>query len=241
MGLATENASHPRQVAALGLTPKHVGQPIAQLRDTLHALNAKYDLHICGEGGEYETMALDGPLFHASIVIETSELVLHSDDAIAPVAYLRATHARLQPKDRSPPAAADERSAYCRQLLAACNAEYRRSSSVLAWPALPAPSVPRAEPSVAAASPLSAPDIACTVAVWQPWCAVSCHLATPAVCRGPAAILTCVCVQHSLAAEAEAVMAASVAGLAQHGAAASAVVLIHVFLRDMADFAALNR
>lgn len=31
--------------------------------------NAMYGLHVCGEGGEYETLTLDSPLFKQRIVL----------------------------------------------------------------------------------------------------------------------------------------------------------------------------
>ena len=40
-------------------------------------------------GGEYESLTLDCPLFKKRIVIDQKEVVMHSDDAFAPVAYLK--------------------------------------------------------------------------------------------------------------------------------------------------------
>ncbi|CAG8550653.1 5869_t:CDS:10, partial [Scutellospora calospora] len=51
--------------------------------------NEKYDVHICGEGGEYETFTLDCPLFIKRLHVEESEIITHSDNAFAEVAYLR--------------------------------------------------------------------------------------------------------------------------------------------------------
>ncbi|KAI9024945.1 hypothetical protein CLU79DRAFT_745560 [Phycomyces nitens] len=77
------------KVAAMGLKPAHLEKSIAQMYPILCNLNEKYDLHVCGEGGEYETFTLDCPLFKKRIVVEERETVVHSDDAFAPVAYLR--------------------------------------------------------------------------------------------------------------------------------------------------------
>lgn len=81
------------QVAAIGLNPsKHLGKEIAYLEPHLHELkeydmvNKNFDfillhffrifisifgrlygINVCGEGGEYETLTLDCPLFKASI------------------------------------------------------------------------------------------------------------------------------------------------------------------------------
>ncbi|KAI8365387.1 uncharacterized protein BYT42DRAFT_589729 [Radiomyces spectabilis] len=77
------------KVAAMGLKPVHLGKSIGQMFPMLCAMNEKYDLHICGEGGEYETFTIDCPLFKKRISVEETETIVHSDDAFAPVAYLR--------------------------------------------------------------------------------------------------------------------------------------------------------
>ncbi|KAL1455280.1 hypothetical protein WDU94_009385 [Cyamophila willieti] len=77
------------KVAALGLHPhKHLGLTIAEIKSHLVRMKEKYGLNICGEGGEYETFTLDCPLFTKSIHIDDQEVVIHSDDAFAPVGYL---------------------------------------------------------------------------------------------------------------------------------------------------------
>jgi diphthamide synthase (EF-2-diphthine--ammonia ligase) len=54
------------QVAALGLPPyKHLGRSIADLQPHLLRLADTYGCNPCGEGGEYETLTLDCPLFTA--------------------------------------------------------------------------------------------------------------------------------------------------------------------------------
>jgi diphthine-ammonia ligase len=60
-----------------------------------------YGLHICGEGGEYETLTLDSPLFKHRIVLDETEVVMHTDNEFAPVAYLRIKQASLRPKESS--------------------------------------------------------------------------------------------------------------------------------------------
>ena len=56
---------------------------------------------MCGEGGEFETLTLDSPLFVKSIVLESSEVRVHSEDDLAPVAYLRIKAVGLRDKDVS--------------------------------------------------------------------------------------------------------------------------------------------
>ncbi|KAM3871079.1 diphthine--ammonia ligase [Diretmus argenteus] len=80
------------KVAAVGLDPeKHLGKTLADMESYLKQLSQKYGVHICGEGGEYETFTLDCPLFKKKIVIDAMETVIHSADAFAPVGYLRFT------------------------------------------------------------------------------------------------------------------------------------------------------
>ncbi|CAO3593522.1 unnamed protein product [Absidia cylindrospora] len=87
------------KVAAMGLKSSHLGKTLGQMYPELCSLNDKYDLHICGEGGEYETFTLDCPLFKKRIVLDETEVVIHSDDAFAPVGYLRLKKCHLEDKD----------------------------------------------------------------------------------------------------------------------------------------------
>ncbi|KAF9181763.1 hypothetical protein BGZ50_005324 [Haplosporangium sp. Z 11] len=86
------------KIAAIGLKKQHLGQSIGDMFPYLCRMNQEYDLHICGEGGEYETITLDCPLFKRRIVVDESEIVIHSDDAFAQVAYLRFKSLHLEDK-----------------------------------------------------------------------------------------------------------------------------------------------
>jgi diphthine-ammonia ligase len=72
------------KVAGIGLTTKHLGKNLAEMQPTLvkmvsmkarrmHRAHGRfcqhqlYGSHICGEGGEYETLTLDCPLFKQRI------------------------------------------------------------------------------------------------------------------------------------------------------------------------------
>ncbi|XP_037341980.2 diphthine--ammonia ligase isoform X2 [Pungitius pungitius] len=88
------------KVAAFGLDPeKHLGKPLADMEPYLKQLSQKYGVHICGEGGEYETFTLDCPLFKKKMVIDSAETVIHSADAFAPVGYLNFTEIHTENKD----------------------------------------------------------------------------------------------------------------------------------------------
>ena len=45
-----------------------------QIAPIVFDLNAKFDVHPCGEGGEYETFVLDCPLFKRKIVVKEKEV-----------------------------------------------------------------------------------------------------------------------------------------------------------------------
>lgn len=58
-----------------------------------------YQCNVCGEGGEYESLVLDCPLFkHARIVLDQWDVVLHSPDIFAPVGLLQPTAFHLESK-----------------------------------------------------------------------------------------------------------------------------------------------
>ncbi|GBP73462.1 Diphthine--ammonia ligase, partial [Eumeta japonica] len=86
-------------VAALGLDPRiHLGMAIKDIKPHLMLMSEKYSLNVCGEGGEYETFTLDCPLFRKKLVIDEKEMILHSDDPVAPVGYLNLKRLHLEPK-----------------------------------------------------------------------------------------------------------------------------------------------
>ncbi|MCP9258035.1 Diphthine--ammonia ligase [Dirofilaria immitis] len=49
------------KVAALGLSIKHLGKTLIEVKDLLLDLSSQYGVHVCGEGGEYETFVVDCP------------------------------------------------------------------------------------------------------------------------------------------------------------------------------------
>ena len=78
------------KVACMGLRPeKHLGKTIAEMKMFLQELETKYGCNVCGEGGEYETLTLDCPLFkNKKIKINSYDIKIHSNDAFAQVSYL---------------------------------------------------------------------------------------------------------------------------------------------------------
>ncbi|CAJ0954864.1 unnamed protein product, partial [Mesorhabditis belari] len=73
------------KVAAAGLKPKHLGLTIKEMYDELERLNKEFGVHMCGEGGEYETFVLDCPLFRKRIVIDEREVIVSQEDRLAPM------------------------------------------------------------------------------------------------------------------------------------------------------------
>ncbi|KAF9495435.1 hypothetical protein BDN71DRAFT_1495916 [Pleurotus eryngii] len=86
------------KVAGIGLKPEHLGKTLAQMQPTFLRLNDLYGSHICGEGGEYETLTLDCPLFKKRLNLIETETVIHSDSDFATVAFLRIKEASLEDK-----------------------------------------------------------------------------------------------------------------------------------------------
>ncbi|KAJ2778009.1 diphthine--ammonia ligase [Coemansia javaensis] len=86
------------KVAAPGLGRDDLGRTLAQVAPKLLSLHEKYGVHPCGEGGEFESFTLDCPLFKKRVVIDESQVITHSDDALAPVLYLSLRRVHVEPK-----------------------------------------------------------------------------------------------------------------------------------------------
>jgi ABC transporter with metal-binding/Fe-S-binding domain ATP-binding protein len=62
------------QVAAYGLDESWLGRSMdEEAVNDLSVLHQRYGVHIMGEGGEYETLVLDAPIFHKRIKIISYE------------------------------------------------------------------------------------------------------------------------------------------------------------------------
>jgi enamine deaminase RidA (YjgF/YER057c/UK114 family) len=87
------------KVAAAGLLTKHIGSTIESMFPHLKHLRSMYGCNVCGEGGEYETLTLDCPLFkYGRIVIDNWKVITVSPDSIAPVALLHPEAFHVEPK-----------------------------------------------------------------------------------------------------------------------------------------------
>jgi len=85
-----------RAAAPPGLTPRHLGQSLQQLQSRLLQCNQQYGLHVCGEGGEYETLVLDCALFGKRLVLDETEI----DDAGDGTGNLRILQCHGEPKEQ---------------------------------------------------------------------------------------------------------------------------------------------
>ena len=75
------------KVASIGLNKSHVGVHADSLLSHFKSINQKFGFNVCGEGGEYESLVTDCPIFAYKIKIDTSVKICHSHDDVAPVWY----------------------------------------------------------------------------------------------------------------------------------------------------------
>lgn len=77
------------KVATYGLNGSDLGKTLAEVQPKLFALEAKVGINVCGEGGEFESLTLDCPLFRRRLVIDESRSIVHRDQMDAPVVFLK--------------------------------------------------------------------------------------------------------------------------------------------------------
>ena len=87
------------KVASLGLGKEMLGKGLAGLKEEFMELEEKFGFHVCGEGGEYESITLDCPLFHRRIVVDRQRVVVTDDVPFAPVAHLVVEEFHLEDKE----------------------------------------------------------------------------------------------------------------------------------------------
>lgn len=90
------------KVAGGGLDPvKHLGKDLGTLRPAFERLKERFGLDICGEGGEYESLVLDCPLFSKRIELTETEIVTDSEDPS--VGFLSIKEVKTVTKDMDGP------------------------------------------------------------------------------------------------------------------------------------------
>ncbi len=93
------------KVAAMGLKPdRDLGRSLVDARGTLYEIESAYGSHCCGEGGEFETLTMDCPLFRrGSLRFEGDppRVVVTSRDPFAPSAHLAVAAVAVDVKDHT--------------------------------------------------------------------------------------------------------------------------------------------
>jgi diphthine-ammonia ligase len=72
-----------RVAAPPGLTARHLNKSLQQLQPLFHSLHDKYQFSVCGEGGEFETLVLDCPLYKKRLVLDETKVVELENDGVA--------------------------------------------------------------------------------------------------------------------------------------------------------------
>ncbi|KAJ3185161.1 ATP binding domain 4 [Geranomyces variabilis] len=217
------------KVASLGLTERHLGKSLKEMYPHLLTIHDRFGAHICGEGGEFETLTLDCPIFKKRIVLDEVKIVTHSDDAIAVVAYLQISRAHTEPKDPADIGLSDEvRGVLLRNPMAA------EPTIPTAWAAeSPAEDVTRKclPPIVISPEPPSPSDCRPRTRSSGSYLTIS----------GVAAYgLPNPFATESIEAETAEIMTFIQAQLAAHELDWDGVIMIHVYIRDMALFGRFN-
>lgn len=86
------------KVCAIGLDKGDIMKSLKDMQSKLLLLEQKYQLNVCGEGGEYETITLDCAIYKKKIVIDDYQVVLHSSDPFSPVYYASINKYHLENK-----------------------------------------------------------------------------------------------------------------------------------------------
>ena len=86
------------RVCADGLTEKDLGKYLHELEPRLLTLEEKRGVHCCGEGGEFETIVLDSPIFLKRIEVEEMQKVVEIDNGIQYVGRIAFRKFRLVDK-----------------------------------------------------------------------------------------------------------------------------------------------
>ena len=91
------------KVAAMGLKPdRDLGRSLVDAKGTLYEIESAYGSHCCGEGGEFETLTMDCPLFRrGSLRFEDTRVVVTSRDPFAPSAHLAVEAVAVDVKDHT--------------------------------------------------------------------------------------------------------------------------------------------
>jgi len=92
------------KIASFGLDTSFLMKSISELQSRLEDLKVKHQINVCGEGGEYESIVLDCPLFiNNRIKVDEYKVVTIDDDEYAPVAHIVFIKFGLEAKETEDP------------------------------------------------------------------------------------------------------------------------------------------
>lgn len=77
------------KTCTIGLDKVDLMKSIEQLQPKLFDLEEKYKVNVCGEGGEFESLTIDCPIYKKKIEILEYEVIQHSSDPFVPVYYVK--------------------------------------------------------------------------------------------------------------------------------------------------------
>ena len=76
------------KTCTLGLTKDDLLKSIKELQPKLFEFEEKYKINVCGEGGEFESLTVNCPIYKKQIKISSYEVVQHTFDIFCPVFYV---------------------------------------------------------------------------------------------------------------------------------------------------------
>jgi diphthine-ammonia ligase len=86
------------KVCSMGLDAYHLGKTIADCRDYFLKLDKDFGFHVCGEGGEYESIVLDCPLYtKGKLVLDAARSVTLENRAFSPICVLEIDRFHVEP------------------------------------------------------------------------------------------------------------------------------------------------
>jgi hypothetical protein len=80
------------KTASMGLSSRHLNRTLLDLLPHLQTIESKYGLHVCGEGGEYESLVLDCAIYRKRLILDQVQIMYPNKDDMDPStapAYLK--------------------------------------------------------------------------------------------------------------------------------------------------------
>lgn len=87
------------KVAVYGLDVHDLGRTLQEMQPKLLQLAASHGINVCGEGGEFESLTLDCPLFRRRLVIDEMRTCIHRDVGTTQVSYLKLLKWHVEEKE----------------------------------------------------------------------------------------------------------------------------------------------